>query len=104
MIIINNDPNLEFYDLDINGYPKYEYNGVPLTGVITAYFENPIYSTLIETESSYVNGMRLGLQTLYWNNGQMRSQYTIGDGGLDGLVREWDKQGNLTYSRVYTKG
>jgi antitoxin component YwqK of YwqJK toxin-antitoxin module len=104
MIVNGNDPNLVSYDFDINGVMMYQYNGVPFTGIIRHYFENPPYTNVIEGEFSYVNGEKSGLQTLYYNNNQIYMQNTIGLGGFDGLWQEWDKLGNLTYSKMWIQG
>jgi antitoxin component YwqK of YwqJK toxin-antitoxin module len=104
MIVNRNDPNLDIYDTDINGDNMYEYNGVPFTGIIRYYFTNAPYTNVVEGELSYVNGEIEGLQTTYFENGQMASQFIIGLGGYDGMMQEWDKQGNLIYSKMWIKG
>jgi antitoxin component YwqK of YwqJK toxin-antitoxin module len=103
MIVNENDPNLDIYDTDINGDDMYEYNGVPFTGIIHYYFTNAPYTNVVEGEFSFVNGEKEGLQTTYFDNGQMASQFIIGLGGYDGMMQEWDKQGNLIYSKMWIK-
>lgn len=112
MIVDINNPNLVFEDLDSLGQPMYTYNGVWLTGIIREYYTNNglptsaggVYTSLVCTEMSYKDGYEWGLQTSYYENGQMESQWVTGEGGFDGLWQEWDEQGNLTYSKMWIKG
>jgi antitoxin component YwqK of YwqJK toxin-antitoxin module len=104
MIVDINDPNLFAFDDDVNGDLMYKYNGTLFTGIIRAYYESPKNTSQVELETSYVNGEIWGVQTSWHDNGQMRCQMHFGLGRIDGLWQNWDKQGNLTYSKMWIKG
>ena len=50
------------------------------------------------------DGIRTGLQTAYWENGNKRFEYTAKNDAYEGELKEWDEQGRLFHLGHYKNG
>jgi antitoxin component YwqK of YwqJK toxin-antitoxin module len=50
------------------------------------------------------DGIRTGLQTAYWENGNKRFEYTAANDTYEGELKEWDEQGRLFHLGHYKNG
>jgi antitoxin component YwqK of YwqJK toxin-antitoxin module len=50
------------------------------------------------------DGIRTGLQTAFWENGNKRFEYTAANDAYEGELKEWDEQGRLFHLGHYKNG
>jgi antitoxin component YwqK of YwqJK toxin-antitoxin module len=50
------------------------------------------------------NGKKVGVYTIYWENGNKQLEYHFVNDEYEGLCREWNEAGNLTRGMNYVKG
>lgn len=99
MLRVNeNDPKLVDDGFDVNGEMTFRYMEILFTGIME-------YYGILEGEFEYQNGHRWGLQRDYYTGGlQLKAEWHIGPGGMNGWYRNWDESGNLTYEKMWING
>lgn len=95
MIVEETDPGLEYAGHDEGGGAIYRYNGLPFTGVIICRYSD---GTMFQ-EISHVNGYENGLMREYDSNGNLRLEFYSKLNRHYGPTTEWDE--NVTYSDDY---
>lgn len=92
MIKVNfDDDDLQYKSIDAGGGNRYDYQGLPFTGIIEEFHENGIL--IGETECK--NGYTDGLQRLYYENGQMEREYYIKYNRCYKSYKSWTKTGSI---------
>ena len=98
MIRINFDDNdLQYAGIDAGGGNMYNYKNQPFTGIIEEFYANGNLTGEIECKNGYSDG----LQTTYYENGQMQEEYYLKYNRFYGSYKRWDENGNLISHTEY---
>lgn len=103
MIRINDkdvDQVLEFTGVDYAGGCIYHYQSKPFSGIIESFYPNGN----LRDESEYTDGHIGGIQTEYFENGQIRYEWYKIFGKIDKHFKEWDIDGNLLHHSIWKEG
>lgn len=95
------EERLEFVYLDGRGRAMYNYKGKPFTGLLIEYYDN---SSVIFSETEYQNGYEDGVEREFYENGKMKYENHRKNNMLDGICKDWDKDGNLISEQIWSKG
>jgi antitoxin component YwqK of YwqJK toxin-antitoxin module len=76
---------------------KWQYEGMPYTGVITDAYKDGKPRVRWEVQK----GLLHGVVREWWQNGQQSTETHFDEGKRHGLNRYWDKQGVLMKEQVY---
>lgn len=93
--------DLEYTGFDGGGRAMYNYKRKPFSGFLIEYYDN---STVIFSETEYQNGYEDGVEREFYENGKMKYENHSKNNRLDGLCRDWDKDGNLISEQIWSKG
>ena len=93
------DEIFEFVDVDNAGGVVYKYQGKMFTGIIEHYDNDKLVG-----EEEFTDGHIGGVQTEYYNNGQMKEEYYQYFGKMDKYYKFWDENGNLIRHGIYKEG
>lgn len=95
------EKDLEYTGFDGGGRAMYNYKGKPFSGFIVYYY---FKSYTISAEIEYQNGYQDGVEREYYENGKMKYENYTKNNRLDGVCRDWDKDGNLISEQIWSKG
>lgn len=91
-----NFDEIEILNTDGGGGNIYYYNNQPYTGLIVEYNNGVLIG-----EINVVNGSKKGRIALYFNNGQIQTEYFQSYNRPYGIAKEWDENGNLINQHNY---
>ncbi|WP_182959572.1 toxin-antitoxin system YwqK family antitoxin [Pedobacter gandavensis] len=86
-----NDAEVEYTGIDAGGGSMWNYQNEPFTGILEEFYENG--NLIAETECR--NGYTYGLQTMYFENGQIEEEYYEKYNHFYGSFRLWTEDGIL---------
>lgn len=74
------------------------YNGL-LSGVTKKWYPNK----MLMEHRTYLNGMKNGLQSVFWENGKKKFEFTAVNDRYEGELKEWNEDGLLIHLATYKK-
>lgn len=86
-----NDDDLEYMGIDAGGGSMWNYQNEPFTGILEEFYEN---GNLIG-ESECRNGYTYGLQTEYFENGQIKEEFYEKYNRFYNAFKSWNEEGIL---------
>jgi antitoxin component YwqK of YwqJK toxin-antitoxin module len=90
---------LDFFQDNIGAW-YYTLNNIPYTGC--AY---QIYPTnIMAAESNFLNGYKEGIQKVWYQNGQLKTEHGMKNNIYHGLAKSWYENGVLRFEAEYDMG
>jgi antitoxin component YwqK of YwqJK toxin-antitoxin module len=91
------DSNLEYVGIDAGGGNMWNYNGTPFTGIIEEFYDNGNLVGEREFKDGYTNG----IQTIYYENGQIKEEYFLRYNRNYNTYKYWNENGVLLMHVVF---
>lgn len=91
------DDNLDYAGIDEGGGNMWNYNGIPFTGIIEEFYDNGNLVGETECKSGYTDG----LQTEYYESGQISEEYFLKYNRNYSTSKKWNEAGQLIRHLIY---